>query len=676
MRKSILLLCFSLLVLNSAHAGIYYVSNEGDDNNNGLSKDHPVQTLKKAAESVLPGDVIMLRRGDIFRESVEIKPGNISICAYGEQDKPLPVVSGAIPIEGFSHFRDGIYVAEIDFTPGYLFFENKLLSIARYPNDGWLRTRYWEDSKIPHHADPEQLAQANTMISCPELQEYAHNKEDFWIGANIRWRHHSWWFETREIIDYESSGRLFLNDRSSIFMNPHPGTVKGWGFYLDNKLELLDTPGEWYFDKEKKRIYIFPPEGKDPNEFQVEASVRSTGIQISDGVVHHIKFQHQQDIGLEIGGVSVVQYCDFEGIGRDAKPSEGGDGGAALLAKRDVQKARISYNSFRDNFNKGIFWLQDPNDSTSSTIERNNLENSGVIAGYGGSGPWHAVAILIASGKNVHVQYNQIQGSGYVGILFGTDGNYAEYNIIENAMATMNDGGGIYTNCSHSTIRHNIIMNTRGGMESSGSWPTIAHGIWPEFLGEYRENIIEFNTVIGSGGDGIFLTNNFECIIRNNVCYNNDRFQLLIMGRGDQNKNVSQNHLITGNVLYAASPSQNTLYFDGANDYGILKENYFCKPFSDRHIQEGKGWPQMNQDNHKHFTLNEWQKQYSWADTTPKTDPGKLLNGEEEHSKIIINQTEQTRTFTLKGQWQNLDGEAISGSLILEPYTSQVLIKD
>jgi hypothetical protein len=84
----------------------------------------------------------------------------------------------------------------------------------------------------------------------------------------------------------------------------------------------------------------------------------------------------------------------------------------------------------------------------------------------------------------------------------------------------------------------------------------------------------------------------------------------------------------------------------------------------------------MNQDNHKHFTLNEWQKQYSWADTTPKTDPGKLLNGEEEHSKIIINQTEQTRTFTLKGQWQNLDGEAISGSLILEPYTSQVLIKD
>jgi parallel beta-helix repeat protein len=451
---------------------------------------------------------------------------------------------------------------------------------------------------------------------------------------------------------------------------------KGWGFYLDNKLELLDAPGEWYFDEKEMRIYLYPPEGKNPNEVQVEASVRSTGIKITDGVVQHIRFQHQQDMGLSIDGISVVQYCEFEGIGRDAIPSDRGQGGSALFAERDVQKARISHNMFRNNFNNTIYWQQNPKDTTSSVIERNIVENSGVVPGYGGSGPWHAVAILIATGRNVHVQYNHIHSSGYVGILFGTDGNFAEYNMIENAMATLNDGGGIYTNCSHSTIRHNIIMNTRGGMESSGSWATIAHGIWPEFLGQYRENIIEFNTIIGSGGDGIFLPNNFECILRNNVCYNNDRFQLLMVGRGERNNHVSQMHLITGNVLYAASPSQNTLYFDGRNDYGTMMDNYFCKPFSDTHIHEGKSWPKMNQASHQHYTLNEWQNQYEWADRSPKTDLKKPDDGETDHSRIFINETEQTKTYQLEGDWRDLDGEPVTGSIILEPFTSQVLIRD
>ena len=129
-------------------------------------------------------------------------------------------------------------------------------------------------------------------------------------------------------------------------------------------------------------------------------------------------------------------------------------------------------------------------------------------------------------------------------------------------MATLNDGGGIYTNCSRSTIRYNIILDTRGGMESSGSWGNIAHGIWPEFLREYRESIIEFNTCVRSGGDGIFLPNNFNCIVRNNICYDNDRYQILMIGNeGRKQINLNQDHLITGNIFYAAALSQNTLLF-------------------------------------------------------------------------------------------------------------------
>ena len=38
---------------------------------------------------------------------------------------------------------------------------------------------------------------------------------------------------------------------------------KPWNnqYYLDSKLELLDNPGEWFYDKETQKIYFIPPNG-------------------------------------------------------------------------------------------------------------------------------------------------------------------------------------------------------------------------------------------------------------------------------------------------------------------------------------------------------------------------------------------------------------------------------
>ncbi len=671
MKKILFYLALNLVLVYNAYAVVFYVSNDGSDSNSGISTDSPFKTMTAASRKVSTGDVILLRRGDVFRESVAIEAKYIEVNAYGPADKPLPVISGAVEIKGFKLFRDNIYVAETEFDIGYLFVNNELMTIARYPNEGWLRTTYWEDTRVPENASAEKLAEANSMVESKELTDFNQNTKDYWVGANIRWRHHSWWFETREVIGYDPAGKLYINDRSFLIREPHKGAQKGWGFYLDNKLELLDIPGEWFFDKEQKRVYINPKEGKNPNELRVEGALRSKGLVITDGIVQNVRFQHQQDVGLEIDGVSVVQYCEFEGIGRDAKVSDGGAGGAALHANSNVRKARVSHNYFNNNYNKAIDWWQTPNDTTGSVIERNVVNNTGIVPGYGGSGSWHAVAILIGRGRHVHVQYNKIDKSGYVGILFGSDGNFAEYNIINNAMHTLNDGGAIYTNCSHSTIRYNIITNTLGGLESSGSWANISHGIWPEFLSEYRETIIEYNTVTGSGGDGIFLPNNYDCIVRNNVCYDNQRYQFLMIGhenRGQLNKN--QNHLIAGNVFYAAKPGQYTLYFDARNSYGIMKNNYFIKPSSDKLIHEGKNWPGMGR--HEEYTLVEWQEKFDWADPSPRTN-FQVTN--DDNSELFVNDTEEQKAIKLKGSWKNLEGETI-GLIILEPYTSQILIKE
>ena len=77
----------------------YYVSNDGDDNNDGLTPETAWQSVSKLLQELdqregcvlKPGDAIFLRRGDIFRLPwcLSVSLDNITISAYGEGEKPI-----------------------------------------------------------------------------------------------------------------------------------------------------------------------------------------------------------------------------------------------------------------------------------------------------------------------------------------------------------------------------------------------------------------------------------------------------------------------------------------------------------------------------------------------------------------------------------------------------------
>ena len=66
----------------------YYVSNEGDDENDGKSSKTPWKSIEKVSLADLhEGDGVLFRRGDLFRGSVMTKSG-VTYGAYGKGDKP------------------------------------------------------------------------------------------------------------------------------------------------------------------------------------------------------------------------------------------------------------------------------------------------------------------------------------------------------------------------------------------------------------------------------------------------------------------------------------------------------------------------------------------------------------------------------------------------------------
>jgi hypothetical protein len=67
---------------------IYYVSESGDDKNDGLSPKTPWKSLNKVSDANLnSGDGVLFKRDDLFRGCIKVKEG-VTYGAYGDGEKP------------------------------------------------------------------------------------------------------------------------------------------------------------------------------------------------------------------------------------------------------------------------------------------------------------------------------------------------------------------------------------------------------------------------------------------------------------------------------------------------------------------------------------------------------------------------------------------------------------
>ncbi len=81
--------------ISSRNGKVFYISNAGNDNNNGLSEDKPIKTLSKLNtlinnNTVKSGDTVLFRDGDIFRGNIKIKNSDILLGSYGDISKGKP----------------------------------------------------------------------------------------------------------------------------------------------------------------------------------------------------------------------------------------------------------------------------------------------------------------------------------------------------------------------------------------------------------------------------------------------------------------------------------------------------------------------------------------------------------------------------------------------------------
>ena len=241
MFKLRLFLCL-LTLCATVFAATYYVSPLGDDSNAGTSEGQPFRVVQHAIDQMKTGDTLVVLDG-FYTGTLHLKSG-ITIRAKNPRKA---IFGGVESLQGtsFTKHSGNVYKAKISTSPKQLFYQNKPMTWASWPNvtwaDNWVMSKRWVtgdqvDSDKGIKADFSSIKGLDLTGGVCYLRDKfsvrRHNIKSF-DGAKL----------TLESTD----------DR---------GRTKSSIFFLAGAVDLVDSPGEWAY--KDNTLYFYPPDGKQP----------------------------------------------------------------------------------------------------------------------------------------------------------------------------------------------------------------------------------------------------------------------------------------------------------------------------------------------------------------------------------------------------------------------------
>jgi hypothetical protein len=280
MHKSILCL---LVISSSASAATYYVSPDGSNRNAGTSASRPLAVVQHAIDEMKSGDTLIVLDG-LYAGTLKLKSG-ITLRAKNPR---RVVFTGAEPVTAkFKKYKGNIYRAKMKAKPKQVFYRGQRMTWARWPNvdwrDNWVSDKKWAVAKEGtgpglltsdafKEIDDLDLAGAYCFIRYGKGNSCYSRKIESYDGRTLRWNDNDFYEQkfTGEDGWRGAPGRDIPKDN-----HYHPLNSR---YFLAGKLALLDAPGEWMIDC--GYLYLYPPDGSDPNKAVVLA-------QSQDFVIRH-----------------------------------------------------------------------------------------------------------------------------------------------------------------------------------------------------------------------------------------------------------------------------------------------------------------------------------------------------------------------------------------------------
>ena len=245
----------------------YYVSPTGSDSSPGTQA-QPFATVQKGANQLLAGDTLILRAGN-YHELVTVAHSGsasspITLAAYPGEN---PTLIGAQPVNGpWTVYSGSIYMASWPTEPMQVFSDGHLLNEARWPNTAI------EDLAGMTYA----IADAGDSTSLTKADLPPVDLTGAWIRimAGQAWVGYDRQVAGDNLAAGELTWNLPVNEMSELIPR------RGNKFFVYGKLNLLDAPGEWYWDPNAQMLYVWTQDGASPAG-RIEAGAAAAVLNLS-----------------------------------------------------------------------------------------------------------------------------------------------------------------------------------------------------------------------------------------------------------------------------------------------------------------------------------------------------------------------------------------------------------
>lgn len=588
---SIVVFSITLFISCSHQNNVIYVSADGDDNNKG-TRLSPLATFEEARDRVreiistgqTDEDTIFVcfRKGTYYftqtgelgaedrgRNNCPVKymayPGEKVIFSGGKsidsnvftevddqeflqriidsesRDKIIQADLMSLGIEHYGSFRQHGFSIAILPSPMELFIDNEPMTIAKYPNEG----------RLPVLGVVKDCSKAisGDFSAIPGVISYDFDRPDYWTNAKDIWL---WGYfmagfadDNLRVATIDTAMKTIAMEHAHMFGMIPTDTTDEWGgkivgYYAYNLPEEINMPGEYFIDREKGILYLYPPSGFETAKITLSMlegpllAVEHT----SNIIVSGITFECARGMGVYLEDSENILFdnCVFRNLGTVAAMFGKGVSGAdypvheltGYLKSRTIGnlKAHVYentgfYNQAGTNcgltnctiYNTGTGGVILSGGNRADLTPGNNFVENCEIYDFNRWNKTYCAGVTLYGVEN-RIRNCYIHDAPHQGIaIFGNE-HLIEKNHLEKLVMDVHDNGGIYIGRNPSergnVIRHNYFseMGTEGFKNCAIHLDDFACATLIEGNVFYKASKSDFGDILINGGSDNTIRDN------------------------------------------------------------------------------------------------------------------------------------------------------------------------
>lgn len=321
-------------------------------------------------------------------------------------------------------------------SPGIeLFFQDQPTTLARYPNTGFMRITEVLGETPREVRGAKGCMEASFTTDDKRVERWGNEKDGWVLGY---WFYD--WAEQRQRIDSIDAANLTLHLRTPFHGY---GYRKGQWFYGFNLLCELDSPGEWYLDRETSLLYFWPPVPIDVGRAVVTVLPALVTMKETSGVTFRgFIFEAARGFGIRITGGKecTIAACTLRNFGQHA------------ISVNGVGHRVIGC----DIYGTGDGGISVGGGDRKSLSAAGNVVENNHVHDYSRWNRMYRSGISI-DGVGQRVRHNLIHSAPHIAISWGGNDQIIEFNEIHSVCRESNDAGAIY--CGYNwSMRGNLLQ--------------------------------------------------------------------------------------------------------------------------------------------------------------------------------------------------------------------------